>query len=226
MKAYGVILVLLMVFATLAAVKSSIDYEALSVPELETLANKGDAEAQGWLGDKYYFGEGVTRDYKKAVKWYLLAVDQGDSYPQYNLGNSYYFGQGVNQDYKEALKWFQLAADQGYAEAQYSLGVMYAYGQGVTQDYKEAIKLYHLSADQGYAYAQSILGKMFFNGDGVSIDYEKAYFWFLIAVENADADYLDSYSQDRDKTAAKLTTAQKNKVQQEAKAWLKEKGLE
>ena len=190
MKAYGVILVLLMVFATLAAVMSSIDYEALSVPELETLANKGDAEAQYWLGLRFEKGTGVVQNYLEAVKWYRLAVEEG------------------------------------VAEAQYDLGVMYAYGQGVTQDYKEAIKLYHLSADQGYAYAQSILGKMFFNGDGVSIDYEKAYFWFLIAVENADADYLDSYSQDRDKTAAKLTTAQKNKVQQEAKAWMKEKGLE
>ncbi len=33
-------------------------------------ANKGDASAQFWLGRMYYFGDGVPKDYKEAVKWY------------------------------------------------------------------------------------------------------------------------------------------------------------
>ena len=39
---------------------------ASDIASLETLVNKGDAEAQLMLGLKYYFGKGVEQDYKKA----------------------------------------------------------------------------------------------------------------------------------------------------------------
>jgi TPR repeat protein len=90
----------------------------------------------------YAHVQGVTQDYKEAVKWYRLAADQGNAMAQYNLGATYANGQGVTQDYKEAVKWYRLSADQGTALAQSNLGVMYDKGQGVIQDYKEALKLW------------------------------------------------------------------------------------
>jgi len=40
-------------------------------------AEQGNAQAQGVLGEMYYNGEGVTRDYIEAYKWYNLSAAQG-----------------------------------------------------------------------------------------------------------------------------------------------------
>ena len=48
-------------------------------------ANQGYACAQSILGDCYYWGNGVKRNYEKAAKWYQKAADQGDKYAQERL---------------------------------------------------------------------------------------------------------------------------------------------
>ena len=42
-----------------------------------SLAGKGEADAQLILGNMFEDGLGVKQDYKKAIKWYRLAVKQG-----------------------------------------------------------------------------------------------------------------------------------------------------
>ena len=80
---------------------------------LRPLAAKGDAVAQFNLGLMYDNGEGVTQDYKEAVKWYLLAAEQGSASAQYNLGVMYDNGEGVTQDYVRAHMWFNLVTSKG-----------------------------------------------------------------------------------------------------------------
>ena len=41
------------------------------------LAAHGDADAQYSLGLMYDLGDGIPQNYKKALKWYLLAAEQG-----------------------------------------------------------------------------------------------------------------------------------------------------
>jgi TPR repeat protein len=54
-------------------------------------ADRGNAEAQGFLGGIFHDGGGgVTPDYKEAVKWYRLAADQGNAEAQMDLGKAYY----------------------------------------------------------------------------------------------------------------------------------------
>jgi TPR repeat protein len=77
------------------------------------------------------FGEGVTRDYAEALKWYRKAAEQGEANAQSNLGVMYHEGEGTARDYAEAVKWWRKAAEQGHADAQNNLGVMYAAGSGV-----------------------------------------------------------------------------------------------
>ena len=81
--------------------------------EMKRLAEQGDTEAQYNLGRIYNKGEGVTKNYKEAFKWYSLAANQGDASAQYSLGNMYLDGKGVIQDDKEAYKWFLLACVYG-----------------------------------------------------------------------------------------------------------------
>ena len=109
-------------------------------------AEQGHAPAQNTLGVMYASGQGVTQDYKEAVKWYRLAAAQGDASAQHFLGTMYDNGQGVTQDFKEAVKWFRLAAAQGVAIAQFDLGLMYAIGEGVTQDYASAHMWFDLAS--------------------------------------------------------------------------------
>ena len=52
-------------------------------------AEAGDAIAQYNLGNKYYEGKDVLKDYKEAVKWYRKAADQGLANAQNNLGSMY-----------------------------------------------------------------------------------------------------------------------------------------
>ena len=97
----------------------------------------------------YEDGQGITKDYKEAVKWYRLSANQGYALAQYNLGSMYYNGQGVKKNNAEAARWYRLAAVQGYASAQYNLGVMYENGQGVIKDYVRAHMWFDISASSG-----------------------------------------------------------------------------
>jgi hypothetical protein len=70
----------------------------------------------------YYYGNGVTQDYKKAERWYQEAAKQGNLEAQFKLGDMYSYGNGVTQDYKEAERWYQEAAKQGHLAAKGKLG--------------------------------------------------------------------------------------------------------
>lgn len=123
----------------------------------QELSVKTDTEILFQIGNKYYSGYEVTRDYSEALKWYRRAAYQGHANAQTNLGNMYSWGCGVTQNHTEAVKWYRLAADQGDSVAQYNLGEMYEDGHGVTQDYGEAVKWYQLAAEQGHEEAKGKL---------------------------------------------------------------------
>ena len=147
------------------------------------LAEQGHAEAQYNLGECYYFGRGVSKDYAEAVKWYRQAAEQGNAEAQIRLGDFYRDGQGVSQDSAEAVKWYRQAAEQGNAEAQIRLGDCYHDGQGVSQDSAEAVKWYRQAAEQGRADAQYMLGECYHYGQGVSQDFAEAVKWYRQAAE-------------------------------------------
>ncbi len=56
------------------------------IEQLGKAAEQGDAETQFSLGRIYFFGLGVPRDPKEAVKWYTLAAEQGNPLAQWRLG--------------------------------------------------------------------------------------------------------------------------------------------
>jgi TPR repeat protein len=87
-----------------------------------TLAQEGDAEAQYKLGKMYYDGEGVTKNYQKAVEWLRKAAGQGLDKAQNSLGYMYANGYGVTKDYQKAVEWYRKAAEQGLDKAQTNLG--------------------------------------------------------------------------------------------------------
>lgn len=116
-----------------------------AVIRYQKAAMQGDANAQYNLGRCYDNGQGVSLNFRKAIKWYRKAAKQNNASAQHRLGDYYYSGQAVSRSYSKAVKWYSLAAEQGIARARYNLGFIYENGQGVTKDYKEAYKWYLLA---------------------------------------------------------------------------------
>eukprot|EP00628_Pelagophyceae_sp_CCMP2097_P002386 CAMPEP_0184086830 /NCGR_PEP_ID=MMETSP0974-20121125/5410_1 /TAXON_ID=483370 /ORGANISM="non described non described, Strain CCMP2097" /LENGTH=123 /DNA_ID=CAMNT_0026389521 /DNA_START=15 /DNA_END=384 /DNA_ORIENTATION=+ len=99
--------------------------------------NKGNAEAQAQLGQKYHAGGfGLQKNAKRAVQLCHLAAAQGHAAAQFAIGRSYEVGEGVH--YKTAVQWYRRAAEQEFPDARGNLGVMFFYGKGVAQSYDEA----------------------------------------------------------------------------------------
>lgn len=126
------------------------------------LAERGDAEAQLYLGAMYQAGQGVRQDYPEAVKWYRKAAERGNAAAQFRLGDMYRQGLGLPQDDEEAFVWSHKAAEQGHAFAQYNLGRMYERGHGVAQDFVQAYKWLDLAAarsEPGHTRATAARGR-------------------------------------------------------------------
>jgi hypothetical protein len=139
-------------------------------------AKRKHREARFNLGWCYYYGYGVSQDYKKAAKWYLehletpdpniryslvppeqaqqlvfrnkMDAEKGDARSQYSWALANEIGEYVSQNYAEAAKWFRCAAEQGNRDAQFKLGLCYEEGKGVVQDYVEAAKWFRRAAER------------------------------------------------------------------------------
>ncbi len=136
MKKSILILFMLMTILQIAACRKETDpVKAFENGDYETafilwmpLAEKGDANAQNYLGIIYYLGFGVQRDYKKAVEWYERAAKAGHSDAQRNYADMIHFGRGVKKSNKEAYKWYFAASQQGNIKATRQIGVLAASG--------------------------------------------------------------------------------------------------
>ncbi|MDB4665165.1 sel1 repeat family protein, partial [Verrucomicrobia bacterium] len=64
-------------------------------------------------GKAYYYGNGVMKDYKKAVPWLTKAAEQGCAPAQWSLGVAFQDGNGVMKDYVSAHAWYNLASANG-----------------------------------------------------------------------------------------------------------------
>ena len=102
----------LFVSAPAAAVPSELQ------TRLESLAQRGSAEASYHLGMIYHLGlEGEARDYRRALGHFRRAAEGGDPLGAYKLG-CYYAGQGdgvIPADAEQALRYKLVAAEPAMA---------------------------------------------------------------------------------------------------------------
>ena len=90
-------------------------YEASDV--CQSMAQKGDKNAQFSLALMYYEGNGLMVDLAQAQKWMRKAALQNYNQAQYNLGIMIANGQGSSADLVEAFAWLNIAAENGYSAA-------------------------------------------------------------------------------------------------------------
>jgi TPR repeat protein len=112
-------------------------------------ADLGEARAMLELGNMFFDGEGVPKDYSAGMHWFRLAAERGNSAGMLLLGGMYYLGQGVPADYARAAYWFEKASVAGDPDGMYDLGGLYENGLGVTRDLSKAIQLYQDAARLG-----------------------------------------------------------------------------
>src|SRR5262245_39941374 len=123
----------------------------------ERLAQRGNADAQFYLGRMAAGGMGVPQDTARAVSWYRLAAQQGHTEAQARLGSHYLLGTGIAQSYVEAVRWSRLAAEKGHGGAAYNLAKIYRKGgEGVPADQAEAEKWGKLAMAQGFPDPQGL----------------------------------------------------------------------
>jgi TPR repeat protein len=80
--------------------------------EWRLLAEQGNAraQAQAYLRLMHAEGDGVPKDYNKAVAWHRKATQQEDAAAQHNLGVMYVNGQGVPESSVVAYALYNLSA--------------------------------------------------------------------------------------------------------------------
>lgn len=102
----------------------------------QPLADKGDAEAQYYVGRMYEKGQGVSKDQEQVVRWYTRSAEGGYAPAQYRLAVGYAMGfAGLKRNDQEAVKWLQRSAEGGYKRAQKTLARAYAEGRfGLPED--------------------------------------------------------------------------------------------
>jgi hypothetical protein len=86
------------------------------ISKVRQLAEEGNVVAQWELGEAYYKGDGVPRDYAEALGWFRKAADQSYLYAILSLGDMYERGEGVPADRAEALRYYFRATDIALAD--------------------------------------------------------------------------------------------------------------
>jgi hypothetical protein len=192
--------------------------DAAMLADLSIRVGQGDASAQATLGQMYYRGEGVPRNYAKAFQWLQRAAVQRHAGAQLALALMYARGHGVRKNMAGAFMWAKKAADNGDAVAQRVTGNMYDTGNGVRKDAAKAFKWYQMAAAQGDLDAQYNLGTMYYSGEGGREDKVLAYAWFNL-VAGRETDSKRTEVDPRDSIEQALTTAEIAEARRIASAW-------
>lgn len=158
----------------------------------EKAAKQGNGQAYANLGVSYFYGNGVERDYKKALLYLDKALTSKDCWTKETvleqIGLSYYY----LQDYSNALIWLHKAAEEGQTYAMFVLGVIYQKGKGVEKNNQIAFEWFTKSAKDGKGEypAMLLLGNYYYEGKEIPKDDLKAFYWWSKAAgRNEEAQY-------------------------------------
>ena len=104
----------------------------------------GYHQAYSSIGDKYYKGEGVNKDLKKAKYYYELAAIAGDSSARYNLGTLELKEMNVAQ----AMKHFMINSNYGDEESLGAVREGFKLGLVTKKDFEDCLRAYQKSTDE------------------------------------------------------------------------------
>ena len=138
------------------------------------------ADADNWfsVGEKYFYGLGLSKNYTEAARCYRKAAELGHPEAARQLGLMYREGLGVEQSLSMAEEWSRkgqvvpqqrnssAASEDDSAESWFLVGEKFYYGLGLRKNYTEAVRCYRKAADLGHAKAAEQLRLMYRAGFG------------------------------------------------------------
>ena len=177
-------------------------YYAKAGDRLKALAATGDAGAMAYVGSLYEGGwlspqAGEPDADAQALAWMAKAAEAGNAMAMLDLATRYSAGRGVARDMAASVTWMTKAAGSNDPQ------VVAASPDALPQ-------------------ARQRLGEMYMKGDGVARDDAKAVYWLMLALGTRTGDGDDeTLSSELALCRERLTSAQKDTVQNDVAAWLK-----
>lgn len=161
----------------------------VALEKINEMVDTGDAEAINELAYRYFYGEGIEKNYEKAFELWANASLMGDIKATYNVALCFLNGEGTNKDEKQAFNMLnKLANEKDHVKSIFYLGEIYHFGLGVDIDYEKAMFYYKkaLKKDPHYLRAKYCIAYAYYAGKGVEKSYEQAYkmFYDLVHKDN------------------------------------------
>jgi TPR repeat protein len=111
------------------------------------LAEAGDVDALGNIGNMYAFGQGTAKDIDKAYEYWLRASEKHLGTAMGNIAALYMAGQGsIKKDTSKAAEWYKRAAEHRHASSMLMLSSLYMMGEGLEKDKVRALAWTSLAA--------------------------------------------------------------------------------
>jgi TPR repeat protein len=149
---------------------------------IQQAADNNDRVGLRMMGEAYVSGNGVNRDYAKAIGFLSLAVQQREPDSYHLLARLYWKGLGVKSDFPKSLDLLKQGVALGDSWSQYYLGQYYEHSGNEAL----ALKLYLGSANQGNRKAAYAVGLHYAEGKGLEKDHTKAFTYFKVSATKGD----------------------------------------
>ena len=153
----------------------------LSSEDLTAKAEKGDTDAQYFLGTLYLSILEDGKNRQKAVYWLQKAVEGGNVAAQLKLGIMYSFGVDIPKDEKKAVSLVMQSAEQGFPMAQFLLSCGYSEHEEDRQKYLR-IKP-QINEDVRYFFDMILSLSSSMRKEGIVPDSQKAISWLQKAAD-------------------------------------------
>lgn len=129
-----------------------------------------------FLAEVYAEGIGVSKDIKKAQKYYVMAANAGSLDASKEAAKIY----EKEKEYIEACKLYAKVAGKD-VESAAKYGEFLYKGIGTAVNKKEAAKYLGIAAKNGITNSQIMLGDLYYTGDGLNKNIEEAIKWYKTA---------------------------------------------
>lgn len=137
--------------------------------EVKLGADFGNHECMNYMGNFYYSGIAIEKDYAKAMFWYKQSLEQGNISAACNLAYMYAEGRGVEKNISLAIEILNQFMNLNYAPVICTLGLIYK----LKNDCKSAFHLFQEAAKLGDANAEFMYAQYLLSGEYCEKDIKK-----------------------------------------------------
>lgn len=158
--------------------------EAEEIMKIQKGADSGDPWDICKLGERYWSGKGVEKDYNKAFELFSKAAKLGNKVAYWDLARCYDHGWGAPFNPQKAVDLYQEAYQRGVNEACYSLGRIYEKQEYGFCNNIESFNWFLKGAKGGDVDAQFRVADNYEKGIGTTKDIKTAMYWWKTAADN------------------------------------------